>query len=196
MHKVRVTICGCFVILALALPPPGSADPGSAASNPGSAAPNPGSAASDPGSAAPNPGSAGVSPASKPGGKPIEGLFYGTALESGKLKKIETRITRKSSDGSLQGEYTLHQPQGRPIKGRLIEQQSLKDHHLIFKWADSTGSGIVDMIFDNTGSAFKGRWSTDDGSVKDLPWDGRRLNASANWDGITPKSSPPLRGER
>jgi len=165
LHKIQLTICGCFLISLLTLPA-AMAQSSSGASG------------------KVEPGNAGASPPSSPTGKPLQGLFYGTALESGKLKKIETRITRKSSDGKLQGEYTLHQPHGKSIPGRITEQQPLKNHHVIFKWKDSSGSGTVNMIFDNTGSAFKGRWSTDDGSVKDLPWDGHRLNASANWAGI------------
>jgi len=95
------------------------------------------------------------------------GTYKGRLQLGGGFTEVETRLFLCQTDpGKLCGDYIMHV--GYPEYGELIQQRHIADRKLWLEWSDSSGSGLLELVFNDDFTEFEGVYG--DG----LSWNGVR----------------------
>lgn len=95
------------------------------------------------------------------------GTFNGWLQLAGEFIEVETRLFLSESDPrKLCGEYTVHTSYAE--YGELIQQRQMGERLHCLEWSDSSGSGLLELVFNEDFSEFEGLYG--DG----LSWSGVR----------------------
>jgi len=110
------------------------------------------------------------------------GTYRGSALSGGRDSPTTTKL--KINDNlTLSGEYSFEEEDGQVETGSL-DMCRIDARVVTCRWQDSYGSGPVQMEFDSSFCAFRGRWATTIVSKAWFYWNGSK--------GCTPEAKADL----
>ncbi len=96
------------------------------------------------------------------------GNYKGKLRLSGGEIDVETRLTLSKTDpAKLCGEYIMHM---NYLEYGELTQRKMDGHNVVFEWSDSSGVGLLEMIFNDTFTEFEGVYG------KGLSWNGIRCH--------------------
>ncbi len=99
------------------------------------------------------------------------GNYQSQIWSAGSLVSGTTKF-RETSDGSLEGSYTMSE-QGEVVSGTLSQCQAMQVRVVRCVWNDRYGTGNLKVTFSENSSSFDGYWGTESSELT-LPWSGSR----------------------